>query len=157
MLDKNLIARTVADAINGTDVFIVDISVSPQNAVVVEIDSSTAVDIDTCARITRAIEQAFDRDVEDYDLEVGSAGLTSPFKVPEQYEKNIGNEVEVLTRDGRKLRGTLVALAPDRCHFTIEVPVKVKEPGMKRPELRNQSVDLAVDDCKYVKYSFNFK
>lgn len=157
MIDKQLLTETVADAIAGTDAFIVDIRVEAGNAVTVEIDSPTGVDIDTCAAITRRIEQTFDRDVEDYDLEVGSAGLTAPFKVKGQYDKNIGNEVEVLTRDGRKLHGTLTEVDADGSAFTIEVARKVKEPGMKRPEMRLEPVRLAVADTKSVKYSFKFK
>ena len=107
MIDKELLKASVEKAIEGTDLFIVDIKVSPQNEIVVELDSPGSIDIDTCAAVTRAIEKEFDRDVEDYELEVGSAGLTSPFKVKEQYEKNLGNDIEVLTRDGRKLQGVL--------------------------------------------------
>ncbi|MDE5553964.1 MAG: ribosome assembly cofactor RimP, partial [Muribaculaceae bacterium] len=108
MIDKQLLAKTVEDAIAGTNLFVVDIAVKPGNNIIVEVDSAEGVDIDTCVDITRKIESVFDRDVEDYELEVGSAGLTSPFKVKGQYEKNIGNEVEIVTRDGRKLSGRLV-------------------------------------------------
>ena len=81
MIDKELLSKTVADAIAGTDLYVIDIAVNPGNAIAVEIDSPTGVDIDACARITRSIEEAFDRDAEDYELEVGSAGITSDFKV----------------------------------------------------------------------------
>ena len=70
----------------------------------VEIDSDTSVDIDECIRLNRLVESEFDRDEEDYELEIGSAGLTSPLRVERQYHKNEGNEVEVLTADGRKLK-----------------------------------------------------
>ncbi len=106
MIDKELIGGIVEKALEGTDNFLVEVKVTPDNSVTVEIDSMTGVDIDTCARLTREIESQVDREVEDYELEVGSAGLTSPLKVRRQYEKNIGNELEVLTKDGRKLTGT---------------------------------------------------
>ena len=98
-----------------------------------------------------------DREVEDYELEVGSAGLTSPFKVAKQYEKNIGNDIEVLTRDGRKLSGTLQSLAPDGESFVMTVKEKVKEPGKKRPVIVDTPVELKVADTKSVKYQINFK
>ena len=72
----------------GTDLFVVDIRISPDNVITVEVDSPTAVDIDECAAITRKIEEKFDRDTEDYELEVGSAGITSDFKIRAQYTKN---------------------------------------------------------------------
>ena len=155
MIDKQQLTQTVEQAIEGTSIFIVDIKINPGNAIVVEIDSPESIDIDTCATITRQIEAAFDRDVEDYELEVGSAGLTAPFKVKGQYLKNIGNEVEVLTSDGRKLQGVLTAVSDN--DFTIEVAKKVKEPGAKRPTLVMEPTTIEMSNTKSVKYLINFK
>ncbi len=156
MIDKQKLTETVGKAIEGTDLFVVDIRVSPANEIVVEIDSPEGVDIDTCARITRAIEAEFDRDTEDYELEVGSAGLTAPMRVRGQFLKNIGNPVEILTRDGRKLHGTLTAVNDDATAFTVATEVKVKEPGAKRPVLKTEEQTLATADCKYVRYEIKF-
>lgn len=154
MIDKQLIKESVERAIAGTDIFIVDIRVSADNDIVVEIDSPESLDIDTCASITRAIEADFDRDAEDYQLEVGSAGLTAPFKVKGQYLKNIGNKVEVLTRDGRKFSGTLVEVTDDG--FTVEVSRKVKLEGQKRPQMVTEPVTLGFGDAKKVSYLIEF-
>ena len=155
MIDKQLLTQTIEQAIEGSSIFIVDIKINPGNAIVVEIDSPENIDIDTCASITRKIEAVFDRDAEDYELEVGSAGLTAPFKVKGQYLKNIGNEVEVLTRDGRKMQGTLTAVGDD--DFTIEVAKKVKELGAKRPSIIMEPITLEISNTKSVKYLINFK
>lgn len=155
MIDKQLLQQTVENAIEGTDIFIVDIIVSPDNNIVVELDSASGIDIDTCVEITRKIESVFDRDADDYQLEVGSAGLTAPFKVKAQYVKNIGNEVEILTRDGRKLSGRLAEVSDTG--FTVEVPVKVKQPGAKRPVIELQPETFAFTDCKRVCYKIDFK
>ena len=155
MIDKQQLTQTVEQAIEGTSIFIVDIKINPGNAIVVEIDSPESIDIDTCAKITRQIEATFDRDVEDYELEVGSAGLTAPFKVKGQYLKNIGNEVEVLTSDGRKLQGVLTAVSDN--DFTIKVAKKVKEPGAKRPTLVMEPTTIEMSSTKSVKYLINFK
>ncbi len=155
MIDKQLLTQTIEQAIEGTSIFIVDIKINPGNAIVVEIDSTDNIDLDTCASITRKIEAVFDRDTEDYELEVGSAGLTSPFKVKGQYLKNIGNEVEALTCDGRKMQGVLTAV--DNETFTIEVAKKVKEPEAKRPTIVMEPVTLRIDSTKSVKYLINFK
>lgn len=145
MIDKSLISDTVSRAIANTDAFIVDVKVSPDNRIEVLIDSQSGVDIDTCVAITRAIEADFDRDTEDYDLEVGSAGLTAPYTVKQQYEKNIGNDVTVITRDGRKLRGVLTEVGegqwPD-FKFVITVTEKMKVEGKKRPELVERPIEL---------------
>ena len=155
MIDKELLIKTVEQALEGTDMYTVDITVSPADVINVEIDSDTNVDIDTCARITRLIESVFDRDTEDYELEVGSAGLTAPLKVIRQYRKNIGNDMEVLTRDGRKLRGVLAeASIADNgdIAFGLDIQSKEKEPGAKRPTIVTRRIDLTASECKYVRY-----
>jgi len=157
MIDKELLKQTVLNAIEGTGVFLVDISVTPDNDIVVEIDSNESIDLDLCASIHNKIEEGLDRDKEDYSLEVGSAGLTAPFKVVEQYTKNLGKEVEILTRDGRKIVGTLTAVDGDTSSFTVEVPTKVKEPGAKRPTTQMVPEHLKMDDCRLVKPHFSFK
>ena len=147
MIDKELLSKT--------DIFVVDIKVSPDNDIVVEIDSPDNIDVDTCAAITRRIEEVFDRDTEDYSLEVGSAGLTAPFKVRGQYLKNIGNKVEVLTSDGRKLKGVLTAVADDG-RFTVAVPTKVKHEVAKRPVVEDVEHVLDPADCRSVRYNLEF-
>ncbi len=157
MIDKTQLTSTIGQAIAGTDIFIVDVRVSAANDIVVELDSPTGLDIDTCAAVTRAIEAAFDREAEDYSLEVGSAGLTAPFKVAGQYFKNVGNDVDVLTADGRKLHGRLAEVGPEAGWFVVEVPVKVKKEGAKRPVVEQQPVRLTPAECKSVTYAINFK
>ena len=83
------------------------------------------------------------------------ASLTAPFKVRGQYEKNLGNEVEVLTTDGKKLKGVLSALSDDT--FTLEVERKVKEPGAKRPVMVKEAVEIPFAQAKRVNYLINFK
>ncbi|MCM1092656.1 MAG: ribosome assembly cofactor RimP [Lachnospiraceae bacterium] len=155
MIDKQKLTDTINEAIKDTPLFLVDVTVTPDNNITVEVDSMESVDIDECVKLTRDIEAVFDRDVEDYQLEVGSAGLTSPFKVKEQYVKNIGNQVEVLTRDGRKFKGTLTAVGDD--DFTVAVTKKVKEEGKKRPVEVEEPVVTKVADTKTVKYLIDFK
>lgn len=157
MIDKQKLYQTVEAAIANTDAFIVDITVSADNNIKVDLDSPTGVDLDACVDITRKIEAEFDRDVEDYALEVGSAGLTAPFKVVGQYLKNIGNQVEVLTRDGRKLRGVLKSVAPDCSEFVLTVSKKVKEPGAKRPVMKEEDETIATANTKDVRYYIDFK
>jgi len=155
MIDKNEIRREVEAAIAGTDAFIVDISVSAANDIVVEIDSPTGVDLDFCADLNRKLNNCFDRDDEDYSLEVGTASLTAPFKVRGQYEKNLGNMVEVLTCDGRKLKGILTDVTDSG--FTVEVSRKVREPGAKRPVMVAEPVTLSMEQAKQVCYMIDFK
>ena len=101
MIDKKAIEQFVEKELDGTQYFLVGVNVTGANEIKIDIDSFESVDIDFCVSLTRSIEERFPREPEDYELEVGSAGLTSPFRVRKQYEKNLGNEVEVLARDGK--------------------------------------------------------
>lgn len=156
MIDKELLTKTVEEAISGTDIFIVDIRIGADNAIVVELDRPEGMDIATCADITRKIESVFSRDVEDYELEVGSAGLTTPFRVKGQYLKNIGNKIDILTRDGRKLHGILTAVSDDGAEFSVAIDEKVKEPGKKRPVIVAVPHTMRVADTKSVTYRIEF-
>ncbi|MDO5395995.1 MAG: ribosome assembly cofactor RimP [Bacteroidales bacterium] len=150
MIDKQLLTKTIEDAIDGTPLFIVDVDITKDNDITVTVDSPTGVDIDTCMSLTRHIEEVFDRDAEDYSLEVGSAGITAPFRVPQQYRMNIGNPVEVLTADGRKLHATLKAVADDFSTITVTTDTKVKHPGQKRPVIEAVDETLPVENIKRI-------
>lgn len=134
MLEKDKMKAFIEGQLENTDCYLTDFSVSGDNEVIVEIDSDTAVDIDYCIELSRAIEEAFPSEVEDYSLEVGSAGLTSPLRLPRQYAKHIGDDLEVLADDGKKYVGTLVAADAElEGGFTLKWEQKVKHPGEKRP------------------------
>ena len=155
MIERQALVEVV-EACLSDDLFLVDVAISADNHIVVEIDSyEGSVSIDNCVAITRAVEQAFDRDKEDYELEVGSAGLTSPLKVKAQYVKNIGNDVEVLTTQGAKLKGVLSEVGDDT--FTIKVAKKVKPEGAKRPVIVEEDVTIKYSETKYTKYLIQFK
>lgn len=159
MIDKILLRETIDGELAMTDAFLVDLRVTPDNRIVVEIDSPTGVDLDECVRLTRAIESRFDRDEEDYELEVGSAGLTAPFTVRGQYEKNVGNAVTLLTRDGRKLHGTLKAVGEGEemdFPFTVAVMEKVREEGKKRPVTVERELTLRPAQVKSITYDIGF-
>ena len=155
MIDKSELIGVINAEIEGTDMFLVDVTVSRDNNIVVELDSMDSVSIDACVNLTRAIEAHFDRDKEDYELEVGSAGLTSPFKVKRQYDKYLGEDVEVLTKDGRKLKGTLKEATDDT--FTVGIVKKVKPEGAKRPVEVEEDEILNYNEIKYTKYLIQFK
>jgi ribosome maturation factor RimP len=156
MIDKQLLTKTVEEAIANTNLFLVEVGVTPDNKVTVEVDSAEGVDIEQCVALTRTIEEKFDRDVEDYELEVGSAGVTAPFKVRQQYEMNVGNPVEVLTRDGKKMHATLVAVSDDFTTVTVSTPEKVKEEGAKRPKLVDVEHTISIDIIKSICYEIKF-
>lgn len=154
MIDKEKLQEYVESVLTDTDCYLTDLKVSRNNDIVVEIDSGGTIDIDFCSALTRRIEEAFPRDDEDYTLEVGSAGITSPFKVRRQWEKNIGNDIEVLTTNGKKLFGRLDSLTEDS--FILETEQKVKREGMKRPAIERLQLEIPFSDVKRASYDLKF-
>ena len=154
MIETKKIRDFIENELEGTDLFLVDVQVKPDNLIEVEVDSDNPVSIEECEKLTRAIEGEFSRDDEDYTLEVGSAGLTSPFKVKRQYKKYLGREVEVLTKEGKKLSGMLKEAGEDT--FTITVKEKVKKPESKRPVTEDVDHTFGYNDVKQTKYILKF-
>ena len=85
MIDKNIVRNLVDQWLEDKDYFLVDIEISSDNKIVVEIDHADGVWIEDCVELSRFIEDHLDREQEDFELEVGSAGLGQPFKVEQQY------------------------------------------------------------------------
>ncbi|MBQ7421748.1 MAG: ribosome assembly cofactor RimP [Prevotella sp.] len=155
MIDKNVVRELVEEWLQDKEYFLVDIQISTDDRIVVEIDHADGVWIEDCVELSKYIEDHLSRDEEDYELEVGSAGLGQPFKVPQQYQNFIGKEVEVLSADGRKLKGTLKSV--DGRDFTVTVQEKVKVEGKKRPQLQDVDHLFNMDEVKYCKYLISFK
>ena len=155
MIDKNVVKQLANEWLEGKDYFLTDITVSPDNSIVIEIDHAEGVWIEDCVALSRYIENHLDRDIEDYELEVGSAGIGQPFKVLRQYEINVGEPVEVLTTNGKKLVGTLKEATPD--HFVITIEEKVKMEGEKRPKMVERDLTFGYDEVKYTKYYLTLK
>lgn len=155
MIDKSQIKDIVDEHLLSSDIFLVDVTVRPGNFIVIEIDSKDGVSIDECIKLSKEIESHFDRDIEDFELEVGSAGITSPFKIKKQYEKNIGNEVEILTKEGKKLTGILKSC--NESSFVVTVTKMEKPEGAKRKIAVDEDITFGYDDVKYTKYLIRFK
>ena len=155
MIDKNIVKRLVDEWLEGKEYFIVDIQISPESKIVVEIDHADGVWIEDCVELSKFIEEHLSRDEEDYELEVGSAGLGQPFKVPQQYINFIGKEVEVLDQDGSKVKGILKSV--DGNKFIVSVNEKVRVEGKKRPVKMDVDHEYDMNEVKYTKYLISSK
>ena len=150
MIDKTELEKVINESLEGTKMYLVTLKVSKDNVIDVALDSDEDITIDDCIAVNDAVLAAFDRDKgEDYELTVGSYGITSPLLLPRQYRKNIGYEVEVLTADGRKLKG-IIADADDE-GFTLTTTVKRRLEGKKRPELVEEEERFNYSDIKQTK------
>ena len=121
--------------------FLIEVTVSRDNQIVITLDNDEAIDIDECAALSNYIDEHMDRDKEDFELEVGSAGLTSPLKTLRQYAKFEGEVMEVMLRDGRKLRGILGAADEEGFDLTWTTLEKVTDPVTGKQSKKKQEVE----------------
>jgi ribosome maturation factor RimP len=132
MIAKEKIATLAAEKLTD-DQFLVDVTVSSTNVIHIMVDSDTGISINQIVEISRHVENGLDREVEDFELSVFSAGLTEPFSLVRQYKKNVGNEIELLLVGGQKMAGLLKSA--DDQQMELEVTAKEKIEGSKKKEL----------------------
>lgn len=149
MIDIKEIEQLVAEKTEGTEVFLVEAKVGSANAISVFIDSPEGISIGQCVELSKFIEEQYDRDVEDFSLEVSSAGIGLPFRVVQQYHKALNKTVEVLFVDGKKVEGKIIRVNADG--FEIEFSVKEKLEGDKRPKLVVKQQLITFDEVKATK------
>lgn len=132
MIEKVKIAELVNEKLTD-DQFLVDVTVSASNVIHVMVDSDTAISINQIVEISRYIEGKLDREVEDFELSVFSAGLSEPFRLVRQYKKSVGTEIDLLLANGQKLTGKLVEAGDQG--IELETATKEKVEGSKKKEL----------------------
>jgi ribosome maturation factor RimP len=156
MINKTDIEKTIADYLQQHGLFLVEIAISKENDIEIAIESKqNSVTLENCEEIDSIVQNKFNRDEQDYSLTVGSAGLDQPFKVPGQYLKFIGQEVELLQKAGKKIKGTLSGYSDNVIEITTESLEKVE--GKKRKERVEHSEKFTIDSIKYCKPVIKFK
>ena len=157
MIDKNIVTKAVEEWLQKGDYYLVDVEMTADDRIVIEIDHADGVWIEDCADLSRHLQEALGEELGDYELEVGSAGIGQPFKVMQQYVNHIGKEVEVLQNNGLKLQGILKEVDAEAGQFTVTVKEKQQVEGKKRPQLVDVDKSFNVSDVKYCKYLLAFK
>lgn len=155
MIERNAVKTVVEEWLSGNDYFLVDVTFTPDDRIVVEIDHADGVWIEDCAELSRFMQERLGDELGDYELEVGSAGIGQPFKVEQQYLNHIGKDVEVLDAEGKKVQGVLKEV--DGRNFVVTVKEKQKLEGKKRPQLVDVDKTFNMDNIKYTKYLLSFK
>ena len=149
-----LIDERIAELANG--LFVVELNISVNNIIQVELDKHEgSVSISDCMSVSRNVEHNLDREAEDFELQVSSAGLDKPFRVLAQYTKNLGREVKVVLLNGKKLEGTL-RKANDQ-EITLETSRMEKPEGKKKKELIVEQHVFPMDQIKETKIVISFK
>ena len=151
MILKEEIKKVAEVKIKEIGGYLVDVKVNSANKIIIYFDRINGVLIDHCLAVSKYIEQKFDRNVCDYELTVCSAGLDNPFTVKEQYQKNIGNEVRVLLRNGKRKRGIILSY-----NDALILEVEKKKKG-SRKEYMIEEVVIPKEQIKETKLKINFK
>ncbi len=150
------IKDAIGDEIVARGCFLVDISVSKDNDIVLTIESENGkIELEDCVSLSRYFETKFDREAEDYSLTVSSAGLDQPFRVFRQYQKAVGSKVEVLLKGGKKMVAVLEAA--DEESITLKYSAKEAVEGRKKKELVEHVDRFTMDQINAVKPFIEFK
>lgn len=155
MIDSKSVIEIAERHLAGSDMFVVECKVSPMGDIELLIDSDTAVRLEDCAALNRAIEAELDREVEDYSLMVASAGIGSELKQLRQYKKILGSSVEVLLKDGVKVLAKLNDATEDGIQISYEEKQLIE--GKKRKQTVEVTRDFKWEEIKYVKEYLDFK
>jgi ribosome maturation factor RimP len=157
MLPDNLkteVENALSEFFEGTTLFLVDVQINPTGKIAVFADGQENITIEQCTKISRFLENFLESNGlvgEKYTLEVSSPGMDETLKVPKQFKKCIGREMEVLLKNGQKEIGILTAFS--ETDINIEIPEQKK----KKEIIPAQSKVFTFEDIKNVKKHFVFK
>lgn len=149
-----LIDERIAELDNG--LFVVSLSISSRNSILVELDKHEGgVSVKDCISVSRNIEHNLDREEEDFELSVTSAGLDKGLRVFPQYKKNIGREVDVKFVDGGEINGKMIDATPEQ--IVVQTTRKEKIEGKKKKEVIVEDHVLPMNKVKETKIVISFK
>ena len=154
MIDKEIVKKLVEEKLDDK-MFIVEITVNERNIINVFVDSYDGLTIDQCVNISRHVEHSFDREEEDFELQVSSPGLSEKFKVKEQYYKYIGRTIDVDTISDLKLEGIILSATNEG--IILETSDREVLEGHKKKQLVVKQHHLKYDEIKSAKAVISFK
>ena len=149
MITKDHIRKLAQEHIAGTGIFLVDVRLSSTGRITVLIDRPEGVTIDDCAMLSRQISNDLGEAGGDFELNVSSPGLDMPLLVPEQFRKNEGRMVEVITHEGDRLKGVMMNVTHGG--FDLKSETRIKK------EVTETVRSFNFEDVKSVKVIISFK
>ena len=158
MISKKKVQALAEERIEELDkgLYIVEITISSGNVIRIELDAEKGnVAIEDCVSVSRNVEHNLDREEQDFELQVSSAGLDKPLRVVKQYIKNIGEEVKVKLKEKGKIEGVLKSA--DNNGITIETATKERLEGKKKKVTVVKEHHLSFEEIKETKIVISFK
>ena len=153
MITKEQITLLADEALKETDRFIVDITVSKSNVIYIYIDADSSVTIDHCVELSRFIESHLDREIEDYELSVSSAGIDYPLLKNRQLNKYIEKELDILNNEGIKKTYKLLSFNDEKLDVQ---EATIKRLGRLKKIVYSETTELFFKDIKEIKPYINF-
>jgi ribosome maturation factor RimP len=158
MINKEKVIALVEERMNelNNGLYIVQLTISSANSIHVEIDKIVGgVTVTDCVSVSRNVEHNLDRDEEDFELHVSSAGLDKPLRHINQYIKNIGRRVEIVRKDGEKLEGEIIKITDDTMIIKDQVSKQIE--NKKKKVIVEEVTEVHFSDVKESKIVISFK
>lgn len=144
-MEAKLIENIVNEHFRNSNKFLVNVKVTPSNKIEIFIDSDDKITLDDCIELSQHIESQLDRDKEDFELMVSSAGITSPILLTRQFKKYIGQKLDVVGKDGEKHTGILKDATEEGITIAQQTLSKVKK-GMTAKIKSEEDIHFTKDD-----------
>ncbi len=155
MIAEEYIRSIIDEETRKMNLFLVDMKISSSAMINVFVDSMKGVTIKECALLSAVIKEKLKKHIDDYALEVSSPGLDKPLLLKEQYEKNLGRRLDIVTKDGQKEIGRLINVLKKGIEIESEVLEKNKSGKKKKYIIRKLVFDFAEIKSAKVVVSFN--
>ncbi len=158
MIDRKEIEGLVEERIQelNNGLYVVEMTISSTNVIRIEIDKiNGGVTVSDCVSVSRNVEHNLDREKADFELHVSSAGLDKPFRHINQYIKNVGRTINVVTKDGRTIEGEIVKVADEKIILSAE-EMQLLE-GKKKKEKVEVIYEIMLTEIKEANIVISFK
>lgn len=158
MINRKEIEHLVEERIQELDsgLYVVEMNISSSNVIRIEIDKiNGGVTVADCVSVSRNVEHNLDREQQDFELHVSSAGLDKPIRHINQYIKNIGRTITVSQKDNKILEGKIMKVSDDRIILSCEEAQLLE--GKKRKEKVEVIYEIMLTDIKEANIVISFK
>ena len=155
MIQESTVRALIDEAIEGTDIFLVELKISGGNKISVLVDAIGGLPITDCMKVSRGIEHNLDRESEDFGLDVSSPGLDKAFKVFRQYEKNIDRSIKITTNEEGVFDAKILSV--DEPKIELEIQEIITKCDLTEGVKKGDKIALSQTDIKEAKINISFK
>lgn len=154
-MEHEQVRKIAEEVLEKFNCFLIELSVSKNQEICVVADCDTSLSIDTCSEISKEIELRLDREKEDFELTVMSAGIGEALKLPRQYRKIVSKSINILKQDGTKILAKLDDVTEKG--IIVSYDEKVLHEGEKRRRLEHISLQIPFEEIKKASEYIDFK